>query len=534
MIEVYSHSPFSFNSGGRSVSKLSSFACPNQVQCLSFSIVSSEDIADIRIYPESLTNSSNEISSKNIDIFIAHVWEQAGLASLVRDPVKVPELLLKDDRVHLEDSYSRKLIFGHKIVSFAERYCPPKVRLTGDVETNLIKGKSKQIFVNLHIPKSVKPGKYKGIISISSKDLVLKEVEVDIDVLPITLIEPSQDRLMWFKASLDPRNIQHYVPKRIYKSQLKDIYGHGFTSITIHETKWSYAKEAIEIAEEVGFNRNIVLVPPFPLDASKIEAKKASIIFYISDELDAHGKRLVPFHQENWRIAKRYKANTMLSILDRNFERKFFDENEIGHPPETISYYLPQNLEFAHVNSILPDSSLGIQRYYYWLCHMEKPNLHRALAGFCFFASRMDGISPYSYQHLPLSPSSPYNDFDPWEPNFNVLRNGGQYRQHMTTYPARDGSIPTLQWEGLRQGIVDLKYISTLSFLIRQAKERGDRFAALAKEIEIEIDKRISNFNLRTITIDDEVQREPYTKMNEDFFDDVRREIAESIILLSS
>ena len=36
-----------------------------------------------------------------------------------------------------------------------------------------------------------------------------------------------------------------------------------------------------------------------------------------------------------------------------------------------------------------------------------------------------------------------------------------KYRDHVVAYPSANGPIPTLQWEALREGIDDLRYLQT-------------------------------------------------------------------------
>ena len=38
------------------------------------------------------------------------------------------------------------------------------------------------------------------------------------------------------------------------------------------------------------------------------------------------------------------------------------------------------------------------------------------------------------------------------------------------SYHARDGSLPTIQWEASREGVDDARYVSTLEALIREAR----------------------------------------------------------------
>ena len=44
-------------------------------------------------------------------------------------------------------------------------------------------------------------------------------------------------------------------------------------------------------------------------------------------------------------------------------------------------------------------------------------------------------------------------------------------KDHLATYPARRGSVPTLQWKGLSAGLYDLRYLETLAELQRTMEE---------------------------------------------------------------
>ena len=51
-------------------------------------------------------------------------------------------------------------------------------------------------------------------------------------------------------------------------------------------------------------------------------------------------------------------------------------------------------------------------------------------------------------------------------------KNNTVFRPHMTTYPSREGPIPTIQWEAMREGIDDIRYLMTLGNLLSWAKEQ--------------------------------------------------------------
>jgi hypothetical protein len=75
----------------------------------------------------------------------------------------------------------------------------------------------------------------------------------------------------------------------------------------------------------------------------------------------------------------------------------------------------------------------------------------------------------YHYQH---GFGHVWNDFD--DPT---------YRDHVFAYPTFDGVIDTLQWEGFREGIDDVRYLTTLVQRIEQAKTDPAK-QRLAKEAE--------------------------------------------------
>jgi len=59
---------------------------------------------------------------------------------------------------------------------------------------------------------------------------------------------------------------------------------------------------------------------------------------------------------------------------------------------------------------------------------------------------------------------------------------GERYRQHNFVYPTADGVIDTVQWEGYREGIDDLRYWGTLRQAIDEAEKSGGKAAALAAQ----------------------------------------------------
>ena len=81
----------------------------------------------------------------------------------------------------------------------------------------------------------------------------------------------------------------------------------------------------------------------------------------------------------------------------------------------------------------------------------------------------------------------------------------------MTTYPARGGSIPTLQWKGLSDGITDLRYLTTLDATITRALSAPSASVrSSAAMIRARTNAFLDRVSLTDIDIVSETNREPY------------------------
>jgi hypothetical protein len=92
---------------------------------------------------------------------------------------------------------------------------------------------------------------------------------------------------------------------------------------------------------------------------------------------------------------------------------------------------------------------------------VEEPETYRRNFGLLLWSVGYDGAMTYAYQH---SFGHGWNDFD-----------SDRYRDHNMAYPAVDGIICTVQWEGYREASDDVAYVTTLLNLIAEAEEAGGR-----------------------------------------------------------
>lgn len=91
---------------------------------------------------------------------------------------------------------------------------------------------------------------------------------------------------------------------------------------------------------------------------------------------------------------------------------------------------------------------------------VENPEINRRNFGLLLWKHRYDGAATWTY----LSTAGhTWNDFD-----------NPRGRDYNFVYPTMDGVIDTVQWEGYREGVDDIRYVTTLEDAIRKAEASGD------------------------------------------------------------
>jgi len=98
---------------------------------------------------------------------------------------------------------------------------------------------------------------------------------------------------------------------------------------------------------------------------------------------------------------------------------------------------------------------------------VEAAETYRRNFGLVLWRAGFDGAMDYAYQH---GFGHVWNDFD-----------SPKYRDHNFTYPTVTGVIDTLAWEGFREGVDDVRYVTTLERAIANASGAKAGVAEQAK-----------------------------------------------------
>jgi hypothetical protein len=245
-IHTRSHYPYGGAPGER-IGAIKGFGSPGETVSLSFCLEADADVPAVVV--------EASIPGVAVDVHVVHAWDQAGVGVYRGPRVRVPELLLKDDRASLDDGYTRRCGSPLHVHRRRVRYSPPPLRLEGAVRTDLEAGVPKQLWLTVRIPADLRPGTYTGEVKPGG-------VAVEVEVLPLALAEPEQDLMLWYLGTLDCRRHQHYVRPAVFEAQLRDIYATGFRSVSLFETDPVKLQRAVDTAQRVGFRRAVVLGGP--------------------------------------------------------------------------------------------------------------------------------------------------------------------------------------------------------------------------------------------------------------------------------
>ncbi len=115
---------------------------------------------------------------------------------------------------------------------------------------------------------------------------------------------------------------------------------------------------------------------------------------------------------------------------------------------------------------------------------VEDPYIFRRNFGLLIWQYKYDIPMTYAYQGSTRFSTEGWGEF---------MRKKYKYRPHMMTYPSISGPIDTIQWEGYREGVDDVRYLTTLIDTISRAKHSN---SLIVRKTAEEANTYISALNL--------------------------------------
>ncbi len=504
--------PDTYPEDGRVRGELRVVAARGEFEPASFLLHSMEVRRGVELAVSDLTTEGGAVmSAKQVDVKVVKVWFQNANAwiSYFSDPglALVPELLLHDEnRVHVDlervandarvkDSDGERRVWMSPPGDLEPSAFDPLRLPFADAKTlqpiTLDAGAFKQFFATVHVPEAQAAGVYRGTVVARQGGRRLAEIPLVVRVLPFVLpsARTSFDLERQFVIStmggIKRSELETALggdaalAREIFRDYLANQRDHGLIHPRIDQTPEDFA-----MLRELGLPTRPVMdgrrfVPWFGLNfggrlrfdqrtTAKRGAKHcadfyerllghADVIVYYGDEqnaafMAAHREFFADFLERGIRVASAghdallFKAGHVLPVYNMAGtpdDLRTGEWNAIGEM--TVGFYGNQ-----HTGS-------------------ENPQFVRRQSGLLGYFNNLSMIDNCEVQ---------IGAWRPWNDRFFPL-----YRPMAAAYLNRGGVVDTLQWEGFREGVDDIRYASLLKLLARDAIASSDvRRAVEAKK----------------------------------------------------
>jgi hypothetical protein len=446
-------------------------AAQNEYEPLFFNLYSRKTLTGLQVDFTDFIGSNGTIPKSQAQIRVVKNWFQASSSPQKTIlPVYTPELLVSDDRIALQDqpwSYDQL----------------PSLPVLPQVHTDVASGTSKQFVIILHVPDGTTPGTYTSTVTFTLENLPQRNLNLNVEVLPFLLQATEKDYVIYHRARIDNPASSDYTSLARYQLQVEDIAAHGFNGVAIYGYDNGWQEDKLALANAAGITDTAIFMSAFDPDLKTLmEQFGYEPYFYGQDEpntldkitndhlpksIDIHtgGASVVTAIQKYWADRLKDPADEIYSgFPDGTYE-----------PLDFINYCRDESsLQYYHdlIDGLVTSQE---RETYYWQIMVEDPRVNRFMAGFFLWNTGLDGAFPYVYQHVGIY--NPYDDFDAWVDTMTI------YRDHLVTYPSQEGPVPTMQWEALREGIDDVRYLEVWQGLKDQVAANDPQLAQTSEQV---------------------------------------------------
>ena len=459
----------------------------NEYEPASFLIYNNEESVDnVTVEIGDLISETDVIPSSHVDIKLVKKWFQAPGAwdthrRLSGDKsVMVPELLLNDLSLIKVDKVNEKnyLRVNGKYVDISKRaknqgpiLWDSSEYFIADTTTlqsfPLEKTETQQVWITVYAGDNQKVGIYTGTVSIRDSTTILTEIPISVNVLPFELSDPAIEYSLFYRGKLHAGygSISSEYKNRIQiQNDFHSLKEHGVCCPTIYQritykhafenvigsTPMDVLSEYMRIRESVGLSReNIYYIGML---ANKYSEKTFKEFFEFSQLMRNIGAENIYLYGLDEATGERLSGqlDQWKTIKDDGY--KIFVAGSKGHTSVAGSAtdLLVLHGDYNEMELKLVKKAGGrLFVYSNPQVGVENPLVYRENYGYELWVSGYDGVMNYAYQH---SMGLIWNDFD-----------HPIYRDIAFSYPSSIGPINTIAWEGFREAVDDVRYLTLLA-----------------------------------------------------------------------
>lgn len=518
--------PYTYPEDGQSRGELRVVAARTEFEPASFLLYAKDAQKGVELSVSDLTTGGGEVlPAKDVDLKVVKVWFQNGNAwtSYFHDEglSLVPELLLHDENMVKVDlgkvaNYARlKDASGERFVWISA----PRELETGSFDpmnepfadaaaiqpVDLDASAFKQFFATVHVPAGQPEGVYRGTVVVRRGKQVLAAIPLAVRVLPFELppARPYFDLDRDFIVSMMcAPTLSHFerllrgdkkFARELYRSFLANKRDHGLIHPCVDQDEENFAllKELGLPTKPVMMGKNFL--PWFGLNfggrvrfdqmmtakrAAKLCADYYTKLVGHTDVLTSHGDEppaaFVATHR-----------NVFIHFLEYGIKMGCAGHWPLLYKGGYIYDVHPMGGEPDAQDRIRPWNEIG-DKYvgFYASQHTgsENPQYIRRQNGLLGYLNNLSMLFNYEFA------------VGPWNDRTHPL-----YKPMVVAYLNRGGLVDTLQWEGFREAVDDMRYATQLKLLARDAIASGDvrrkveakkalQYLALLKPAEMDLD----------------------------------------------
>ncbi len=476
---------------GKPSTRINMIACRGEYEPASFVMRSMvRDLKNIRISVSDLVGSNGTIPSSRLDVRFVKVWFQAGggwntvgLSHMGQTKILVPELLLKDDGLVQLDEQSKtnflRLRFpsGPKLVSVSDQAALSGRIVKSVTEFPIVdtpelqpatihRGDAKQLWLTVQVPIDAKDGIYSGRLTITDDQGLREALDINLQVLPVDLHAPRIQYSIYYRGTLSdvPSISSERKGQEQFLAELRNMLAHGVTYPTVYQPLNRAALgKTLEMRKHVKLDESTLFYlgtgTGNPQTSGELDGlkRRLSVIKEIAGE---HGIERVYLYGVDEAKGEKLVSQRRAWQLVRDEGIKVFTAGQAEAFPVVGDLLdllvMAGKLQRAQAESV---HQIGHKIFSYANppTGPENPEIFRRNYGLELWRNNYDGAMPYAYQD---SMAFTWNDFD-----------HARYRDHNFTYPTVDGVIDTIAWEGFREGIDDVRYVTTLEDMLETIPE---------------------------------------------------------------
>lgn len=500
--------PESFPPDAEFTANLRVAAAKGEFEPVSFIIQPYKNIEKFELVPGDFKGDGGTIPASAIDIKVVKCWYQANWNSYFNssNQMLVPDLLLNDENLVKVDEVKRKNYLKIDYPS-GTKYCD--VNFTGTFENvkpfnyclepvrdakkftsaKLVPGRGTQFWLTVHVPKDAKPGLYASKIKTVCDGAATGEITFNLRVFPFELpVAKTSYNLNeeYLTFIIGEANLANYTSLTKNIDEAERILRKDYKNMTDHNLRHlgGPAYSAGDSAEEI-FTREVKLRKDagFPLKPiiSGGAADDFGYNLYLrhnketpektKESMDAFKKRIdasiamtekLLGHKDiyYYAIDEATGADTMrFMAMYRDYI--FSKGTRVISSGWGNNYMFMPSMETMHAEAAIIDKEIAdrwhaikgkLISYAGPFAGPDNPDLMRRSHGMRMYRANYDGFFMLSYVEALHS----WNE-----------RVRGTYRNFSMAYPTVEGPVNSIAFEGLREGLDDIRYAT----LMRQLAE---------------------------------------------------------------